>query len=1088
MLLFTDLSSSEGIKGCMKTSRLPCPRLLACLVSVFPVAGTLLAQGPPPPPPLQPLLPPVAPAGNPITTDKVQLGKALFWDEQLSSTRTVACGTCHQPVAGGSDPRSTPTTLHPGLNGTFGNGDDIVGSPGVIATDGEGLQRLDDFFGMAAQVTGRYSPSAINAAYPPVLFWDGRATGTFTDPVSGEVVLAAGAALESQAAGPPTSDVEMAHAGRDWSAVASRLDHAVPLTLSPSVPADLSTWIAGRDYRELFEAVFGSAGVTPSRIIMAIATYERSLVSNQAPFDAFIAGTPGALTAQEQQGQNLFRTHGCAGCHSGNRLTDDVFHYIGVRPQGEDLGRAAVTGVNGNRGQFKTPSLRNVALRGEYMHNGRFNTLEEVVDFYNRGGDFNAPNKPPVIQPLGLTDTEKAALVAFLGRPLTDPRVAAETGPFSRPSLSAGSARTPVVSGEAVADEAGNLPLVTAVEPALAGSANFTVGLSRVPVGHTVWLVVDDEPIVSPGGVPDSGSVKYRYQLTATGGSAWDTTLGTDHSGFASVALAIPGGDALRGSTLHGRWFVDGENVVGESASFSTTIFGETSGWLVPPTNLLARRNRVNSVVELSWNASDGATRYDLYRSNTDVFSEAVFLGNTSATGYTDEAGDLEEGDYYWVVAVNADEASSPGEPVKADGLSLDGFTIEAGDGNSYGTVFLSWEADENVPNHRILRGVGDDPTTMTELLKTAGTSHSDPVPDPLRIYYYQVEKLDGNGTVLGRSLVDSGYRRLAAPAGLTASDSAHTDRIAVSWQEVDGAETYRIFRAVDGGSGTLWKTVAETSADDTDSPPGVPVVYTVQSMNRHGAGDLTSVPEPGRRSIAAPSGVTVFLGAMLGELNISWLAVEGADGYVIYRSPDGDFTKAVAIGTSDTTDFADENADPGASYHYWVAAVDSGVETIDEGSAAEGEAGMAMTDFLVESENGSFLGDGITNLSGGGQTRAAGIDRWDRLTVRVRSENDGTFTDAMSYAGIGRNRCVRLTCLRTSPNAENLTAALMVGLAGSGELEPGGSESLEVRLQPERNASARKKKRYKLSYYLRSVSGLDPGAVDVVRVNVVAK
>ncbi|MCB1205307.1 MAG: c-type cytochrome [Verrucomicrobiae bacterium] len=1075
----------------MKTSRLPCPRLLACLVSVFSMVGSLLAQGPPPPPPLQPLLPllpPVAPAGNPITTDKVQLGKALFWDEQLSSTRTVACGTCHQPVAGGSDSRSTPTTLHPGPNGIFGNGDDIVGSPGVIATDGEGLQRLDDFFGMAAQVTGRYSPSAINAAYPPLLFWDGRATGTFTDPVSGEVVLAAGAALESQAAGPPTSSVEMAHAGRDWSAVASRLNHAVPLTLSPSVPTDLSTWIAGRDYAELFEASFGSAGVTPSRIIMAIATYERSLVSNQAPFDAFIAGTPGALTAQEQQGQNLFRTHGCAGCHAGNRLTDDVFHYIGVRPQGEDLGRSAVTGVNGNRGQFKTPSLRNVALRGEYMHNGRFNTLEEVVDFYNRGGDFDAPNKPPVIQPLGLTDTEKAALVAFLGRPLTDPRVAAETGPFSRPALSAGSAQTPVVSGEAAEDEVGNLPLVTAVEPALAGSANFTVGLSRVPVGSTVWLVIDDEPIVSFAGVPDAGAVRYRFELTATGGSAWDSTLGTDHSGFASVALAIPGGEALRGSTLHGRWFVDGENVVGESASFTTTVFGETAGLLAPPASLVARRDLVDSFVELSWNAVNGATRYDVYRSSTDVFSDAVFLDSTSATDYSDEAGNLEEGDYYWVVAVNADEASSPGEAVKADGLSLDGFTIDAGDGESYETVSLSWEAGGNISNYRILRGVTDDPALMTELSQTADVSHSDPVPDPLRFYYYQVEKLNGTGTVLGRSLVDSGYRRLAAPAGLTASDSTHTDRISVSWQAVDGAETYRIFRAVEGGSSTLWKTISETAVDDTDSPPGVRVVYTVQSMNRYGAGDLTSVPEEGRRSISAPSGVTVSPGTELGELNISWEAVEGADSYVIYRSLDGVFANAVDIGTSSATEFIDENADPGTSFHYWVAAVDSGVETVDEGIAAEGEAGTATTDLLVEAGNGSFLGDDIINLSGGGQTRVARIDRWDRLTVRVRSENDGVFTDSMNYAGIGKNRCVRLTCLRTSPDAENLTAALRVGLASSSALESGGSESLEIRLQPERNASAKKKKRYKLSYYFRSISGLDPGAVDVARVNVIAK
>lgn len=1086
MLPFTGLSSSEGIKGCMRTSRFSLPSLLAFVAVSLPMGGALIAQGPPPP--LQPLLPPVAPVGNPITTDKTQLGKALFWDEQLSSTRTVACGTCHQPVAGGSDPRSTPSTLHPGPNGIFGNGDDIVGSPGVIASDGAGLQRLDDFFGMAIQVTGRYSPSAINAAYPPVLFWDGRATGTFTDPVSGEVVLAAGAALESQAAGPPTSSVEMAHAGRDWSAVASRLGHAVPLTLSPSVPADLSAWIAGRNYAQLFEAVFGSAGVTPSRIIMAIATYERSLVSNQAPFDAFIAGTPGALTAQEQQGLNLFRTQGCVGCHPGNRLTDDVFHYIGVRPQGEDPGRSAVTGVNGNRGQFKTPTLRNVALRGEYMHNGRFNSLAEVVDFYDRGGDFDAPNKPAVIRPLGLTEAEKEALVAFLGRPLTDPRVAAETGPFSRPALSAGTARSPVLADDAVADELGNLPLMTAVEPALAGSANFTVGLSRVPVGRKVWLVIDDEPIVSSSGVPPAGAVKYRFELSASGGSAWDTTLGTDHSGFASVALALPGGDALLGTTLHGKWFVEGENTFGESAAFTATVFGETAGLLAPPANLVARRDLVNSFVELSWAAVDGATRYDLYRSGTSVFSDAVFLASTAETGFSDESGDLVEGDYYWVVAVNADEAGGRGEAVKADGLSLDGFTIDAGDGDSTATVSVSWEADANLPNYRVLRGITDDPTLMTEVAQTAGASHSDPVPDPLRVYYYQVEKLDDNGTVVGRSLVDSGYRRLAAPEGLTASDSAHTDRIALSWQAVAGAVSYRVFRAVDGGSGALWKTVTETSTDDTDAPPGVTVAYTVQSMNAYGAGDLTTVPEEGRRAVTAPSGVTVTLGPVLGQLGISWDAVEGADGYLVYRAIDGDFANAVAIGGTATTEFIDENAGAGVSYHYWVAAVDNGAETVDEGISVAGEAGIAMTDLLVEAGSGAFLGDGIVNLSGGGQTRVARIGRWDRLTVRVRSENDGSFTDSMSYAGFGSNRCVRLTCLRTSPDVENLTAALKVGLAASGELDPGGSESLEIRLQPERGAAAKRKKRYQLSHFFRSISGLDPGSVDVAGIKVIAK
>jgi len=1051
------------------------------------ITRTVIAQGPPPPPPLQPLAAPVAPAGNPITTDKTQLGKALFWDEQLSSTRTVACGTCHQPVAGGSDPRSTPATLHPGPNGTFGNADDIVGSPGVIATSAAGLQQLADFFGIAEQVTGRYSPSAINSAYPSSLFWDGRATGTFTDPVSGEVVLPTGAALESQAAGPPTSSVEMAHAGRDWTAVASRLEHAMPLVLSPSVPADLTTWIAGRSYSELFQSAFGSAGVTPSRIIMAIATYERSLVSNQAPIDAFIAGTPGALTAQEQQGLNLFRTNGCVGCHAGNRFTDDAFHYIGVRPQGEDLGRSVVTGVNGNRGQFKTPTLRNVALRGEYMHNGRLETLEDVVEFYNRGGDFDAPNKPPVIQPLGLTDTEKAALVAFLGRPLTDPRVAAETGPFSRPALSAGSVHTPEIFGEIVEDEVGNLPLMTAIEPPLAGSANFTVGLSRVPVGRQVWLVIDDEPILPGVGLPVEGSVKYRYRLETSGGTGWDAALGTAHSGFASVAVAIPGGEALDGVTLFGRWFVDGAAGLGESASFEATIFGETAGLLPAPTGLLAKRDLLNQSVRLSWNPVAGATRYDVYRSATADFVEAVLVTSRTVTNYSGDEGNLEVGDHYWIVAVNADEASVPSSVAKADGLSWDGFTINASDGGSHDGIVLSWAQEIPSATFRVRRGVTADPAAMVTLTDTGATGHNDTEVTPLRVYYYQVELFDGEGVLLGSSLVDSGYRELAAPGGLSASDSFFDNRIVLSWNAVSGAESYRIYRKVGEGEFALWKTIAETSTDDTESPPGVSVQYQVQSLNSHGAGDV-SATEEGRRLVVNPDGLTISLGAALGELVLTWTASEGADSYVIYRGTTSDSDDAVAIGTSDATAFHDTTAEPGVSYHYWIAAVDEGFENEFGGISAEGTAGSASADLLIEAGDGSYAGDGVVNLSASGQTRVAKIGRWDRITVGIRSQNDGTLSDGMSYAGIGKNNCVRISCFRTAPTSENLTAALKVGLAGSGDLESGASESLEIRLQPERDATAKKKKRYKLSYYLRSTSGLLPSAVDVVKLNVTAK
>ena len=352
----------------------------------------VLAQRPPPPPPLLPLNPPTAPAGNAVTEDKANLGKALFWDEQLSSTRTVSCATCHQPSAGGSDPRSqlgNPASTHPGADGVMGTDDDIAGSPGVIANATDGSFGWSDFFQMAQQVTGRYAPTAINAGFVDELFWDGRASRQFRDPVTNAIILNTGAALESQAAGPPTSDVEMAHAGRDWTEIAERIAGSRPLALATNIPTALEGWINNRNYPALFAEAFGDDAVTPARIIMAIATYERTLLSNQASIDAFIANVPNALTPQQLRGLQVFNGPGrCATCHGGNRFTDDDFHFLGVRPRAEDIGREAVTGNPNHRGRMKTPTLRNVSLKNEFMRNGSLGTLEEVIDFYVRGGDY----------------------------------------------------------------------------------------------------------------------------------------------------------------------------------------------------------------------------------------------------------------------------------------------------------------------------------------------------------------------------------------------------------------------------------------------------------------------------------------------------------------------------------------------------------------------------------------------------------------------------------------------------------------------------------------------------------------------------
>jgi cytochrome c peroxidase len=509
--------------------------LAAPLAALLTLAGApVQAQLPPPP----------EPPGNPVTASKANLGKALFWDEQISSTRTVACGTCHIPRVGGEDPRSgvNPLAVHPGPDGTFGTADDIAGSLGVPLNGSGGLYAWSTHFGLLSQVTNRRTISAINAGYSPVLFWDGRALGEFVDPVTMEVVLPTGAALESQSVVPPTSDVEMAHVARAWTEVLGRIDTSEPLALSPEVPAELIDWIAGRDYAQLFEEAFGSPGITAARAAMAIATYERTQFTNQTPFDAFIGGDNEALTPQEAQGRSVFAgAAGCDNCHQGILLTDHSFRYTGVRPDTDDIGLEGVTGNPTDRGKMRVPSLRNVELRAPYMHNGGLATLEEVIDFYNRGGDF--PNDE--INALGLDQQQKDDLLAFLTRPLTDPRLVEELAPFDRPTLYTESTRAPVVEGTGRPGSGDLVPEVIALEPPLIGNPSMTFGVWNGLGAADAWLVIDDH---DPGlALPGSGG--FWYEMTSLEGTG-------EGAGFGSLSVAIPDDPSLNGRQWYGRWYV----------------------------------------------------------------------------------------------------------------------------------------------------------------------------------------------------------------------------------------------------------------------------------------------------------------------------------------------------------------------------------------------------------------------------------------------------------------------------------------------------------------------------------------------------
>ncbi|RKY18376.1 MAG: hypothetical protein DRQ55_13485 [Planctomycetota bacterium] len=527
------------------------------LIALALCTGMLRGQGGPPPPP-QPLQPPAVPAANPSTPARVALGQTLFWDEQLSSTRSTACGTCHIPGAGSSDPRTligAAASTHPGADGVLGTPDDVAGSPGVPLSLADGAYIPAEDFGLEPQVTGRKAPPAINAAYMPTLFWDGRAGGAFNDPDSGELLIPNGGALENQALGPLLSTAEMGHLGRNLTDVALRVEQSEPLALSPALPAALAAWIGERSYAALFQEAFGSEGVTPARMGLAIAAYERTLFSDQTPWDAFAASGPGALTPLENQGRQVFVQAGCRVCHSGALFSDTQFHYIGVRPPPEDFGRFETTGVPGDRGSMKTPSLRNVQLRAPFMHGGQLATLAQVVDFYDRGGDFNAPNKAPQIQPLGLSPGEKNALVAFLGRPLTDPRVLAESGPFERPLLASEAGRLPSLFGAPSPGSAGLPPQAVAVEPPHQDNPNLTLALQRGLGGAPVWLGLD----LAPGsGAPLHGAASWlafspAVQLLPLGALSGS---GPGAGWLSAVADLSVIGPSLVGVNVYAQWFV----------------------------------------------------------------------------------------------------------------------------------------------------------------------------------------------------------------------------------------------------------------------------------------------------------------------------------------------------------------------------------------------------------------------------------------------------------------------------------------------------------------------------------------------------
>ena len=297
---------------------------------------------------------------SPVTDDKVKLGRLLFFDPVLSGGNDISCATCHHPDLGFTDGRGQ----------AMGKGGHGVGP----ARSGGSVVR-------------RGSPTIWNAAYNRKQFWDGRATD-----------------LEDQAQNPIKSEIEM---DQNPDELVRELK-AIP------------------EYVQLFDSTFGGSGgssVSFDSVVKAIASFERTLTANNSPFDRYVKGDLEALTPAQKRGFNIFRSGKtrCFECHGLPTFANPDFKIIGVPdldPNQPDFGRAEIEGGEGYKRAFKVPTLRNVVLNAPYMHNGRFKTLDEVIDFYSKGGGpgvgVETPNLDDKIRPYQITQQEKEDLIGFL--------------------------------------------------------------------------------------------------------------------------------------------------------------------------------------------------------------------------------------------------------------------------------------------------------------------------------------------------------------------------------------------------------------------------------------------------------------------------------------------------------------------------------------------------------------------------------------------------------------------------------------------------------------------------------------------------
>jgi cytochrome c peroxidase len=314
---------------------------------------------------------------NPPNQARILLGRYIFYDKALSTDNSTSCASCHAPSQGFADQGHTTSR---GVNGQMGD---------------------------------RNAMAIVNVAFSSHLIWDGRFK-----------------TLEEHAIAPILHPKEMGNGSQqprsDTSSYGGTPTNNDTLFLFSRMGggsgSSTDAFVRKSTYSKLFKDAFGDSVITLNRIARAIASFERTMISNQSPFDDYARGNKAALNDYAKRGLALFldktKTN-CSSCHSGTLFTDNKMHSNGLYKYYEkDKGLGAFTKKSSDDGVFKTPTLRNVGVSAPYMHDGSFVDLEQVIKHYRTGGAHNT-NQDALIKPLNLSDQDVADLAAFL-KSLTD--------------------------------------------------------------------------------------------------------------------------------------------------------------------------------------------------------------------------------------------------------------------------------------------------------------------------------------------------------------------------------------------------------------------------------------------------------------------------------------------------------------------------------------------------------------------------------------------------------------------------------------------------------------------------------------------